>query len=161
MQVDSFNPKHCTCRIQVQTEYWKEHLVKVLLYRSLQPYFCQSFAFIVLRYKFCYPWIPIPVLQDLSTGLKLAQEQEVTKDWRWPRNERQSSTCCRDFGIKEQESEGREVMLGMLLKLLVKEKLLHSGKVPMNMELKPEERRTRNRSSVIRHFERGDEDVTE
>ena len=42
-----------------------------------------------------------------------------------------------DFGIKEQESEGREVMLGTLLKLLVKDKLLHSGKVPVNMELNP------------------------
>ena len=29
----------------------------------------------------------------------------------------------------------REVMLGTLLKLLVKDKLLHSGKVPVNEEL--------------------------
>ena len=28
-------------------------------------------------------------------------------------------------------------MLGMLLKLLVKDKLLHSGKVPVNEELRP------------------------
>ena len=28
-------------------------------------------------------------------------------------------------------------MLGMLLKLLVKDKLLHSGKVPINAELRP------------------------
>ena len=46
-------------------------------------------------------------------------------------------------------------MLGTLLKLLVKDKLLHSGKVPVNAEL------TRNGSSAIRHFEGGDEDVTE
>ena len=46
-------------------------------------------------------------------------------------------TCCRDFGTKERESEEKEVMLGMLLKLLVKEKLLHSGKVPVNVELRP------------------------
>ena len=60
----------------------------------------------------------------------------------------------RDFGTKERESEGRrEVMLGMLLKLLVKDKLLHSGKVPVNAELRPEERETRNGSSVIQHFE--------
>ena len=45
-------------------------------------------------------------------------------------------TCCRDFGTKERESEGREVVLGTLLKLLVKDKLLHSGKV-MNAELRP------------------------
>ena len=43
----------------------------------------------------------------------------------------------RDFGTKEPESEGREVVLGTLLKLLVKDKLLHSGKVPVNAELRP------------------------
>ena len=47
--------------------------------------------------------------------------------------------CCRDFGTKERESakREREVMLGMLLKQLVKDKLLHSGKVPDNAELRP------------------------
>ena len=45
--------------------------------------------------------------------------------------------CCRDFGTKERESEGGEVVLGTLLKLLVKDKLLHSGKVPVNAELRP------------------------
>ena len=48
-----------------------------------------------------------------------------------------------DFGIKERESEGREVMLGMLLKLLMKDKLLHSGNVPVNAELKPLRREKR------------------
>ena len=43
----------------------------------------------------------------------------------------------REFGTKERESEGREVVLGMLLKLLVKDKLLHSGKAPVNTELSP------------------------
>ena len=46
-------------------------------------------------------------------------------------------------------------MLATLLKLLMKDKLLHSGKVPVNTEL------MRNGSSAIRHFEGGDEDVTE
>ena len=67
-------------------------------------------------------------------ALKLVQEQEVAEELR---NESQSSTCCRDFGTKEQESEGKEVVLGMLLKLLKKNKLLHSGKVPVNAELRP------------------------
>ena len=44
-------------------------------------------------------------------------------------------TCCRDYETKEQASKGREVVLDTLLKLLVKDKLLHSGKVPMNTEL--------------------------
>ena len=48
-----------------------------------------------------------------------------------------------DFGIKERESEGREVMLGTLPKLLVKDKLLHSGKVPVNAKLKPLRRKKR------------------
>ena len=68
--------------------------------------------------------------------LKPVQEQGVAEDWRRPRNERQSSTCCRDFGTKEQESEGREIVLGMLLELLVKDKLLHT-EVPVNAELRP------------------------
>ena len=38
-------------------------------------------------------------------------------------------------------------MTGTLLNLLVKDKLLHSGKVPVNAELRrPEERETRNGS---------------
>ena len=49
----------------------------------------------------------------------------------------------RDFGTKEPESEGREVVLGTLLKLLVKDKLLHSGKVPVNAELRPLRREKR------------------
>ena len=57
-------------------------------------------------------------------------------------------------------------MLGTLLKLLVKDKLLHSGKVPVNTEMRPlheerHERETRNRSSAIRYFEQGDEDLME
>ena len=44
---------------------------------------------------------------------------------------------------KGRESEGREVVLGTLLKLLVKDKLLHSGKVPVNAELRPLRREKR------------------
>ena len=39
-------------------------------------------------------------------------------------------------------SEGREVVLGMLFKLLVKDKLLHSGKLPVNTKLRREKQRT-------------------
>ena len=45
--------------------------------------------------------------------------------------------CCRDFGTKERESEGREFVLGTLFKLLVKDKLLYSRKVSVNAELRP------------------------
>ena len=71
-----------------------------------------------------------------TRALKPVQEQGVVEDWRRPRNERQSSTCCRDFGTKEQESKGREIVLGMLLELLVKDKLLHT-EVPVNTKLRP------------------------
>ena len=56
----------------------------------------------------------------------------------------------RDFGTKERESEGREVVLGTLLKLLVKDKLLHSGKVPVNAELR-RLRREKRRVEVQRY----------
>ena len=82
-------------------------------------------------------------------ALKPAQEQEVAEDWRRPRT-RQSSTCCRDFGTKQRESEGREVVLGTLFKLLVKDKLLDNGKVPVNAELRPL-RRERRRTEVQRY----------
>ena len=36
-----------------------------------------------------------------------------------------------------------EFLLGTLLKVLVKDKLLHSGKVPMNAELRPLRRQKR------------------
>ena len=51
----------------------------------------------------------------------------------------------RDFGTKERESEVREVVLGTLLKLLVKHKLLHSGKIHMNAKLRPLTREKRER----------------
>ena len=51
--------------------------------------------------------------------------------------------CCRDFGTKERESEGKDIVLGTLLKLLVKDKLLHNGKVTMNVELRPLRREIR------------------
>ena len=56
-------------------------------------------------------FLPMDTHTSSRRALKLAQEQEVAEDQRQPRNERQSSTCCRDFGTKERESEGREVVL--------------------------------------------------
>ena len=46
----------------------------------------------------------------------------------------------RDFETKERQSEGRA---STLLKLLVKDKLFHSGKVPVNAELSPLRREKR------------------
>ena len=71
-------------------------------------------------------------------ALKLAQEQEVAEDWRQPRNERDRSRRAaaerlRNKGMRKRRE--REVVLDTLLKLLVKDKLLHIGKVPVNAEL--------------------------
>ena len=87
--------------------------------------------------------LPMDTHTSSRKALKLAQEQEVAEDRRRPRNERQSSMCCRDFGTKERESEGKDVVLGTLLKLLVKDKLLHNGKVSVNTELRPLKREKR------------------
>ena len=51
-----------------------------------------------------------------------------------------------------RESEGKRVVLGTLLKLLVKDKLLHSEKVDSTREHgaeTPEEKETRNGSSAL------------
>ena len=95
--------------------------------------------------------LPMDTHTSSTRALKLAQEHEVAEDWRQLRNERQSSTCCRDFGAKERESEGKEVVLGTLLKLLVKDKLLHSQSTRECGAETPEERETKNGSSTIRH----------
>ena len=109
-----------------------------------------------MGYKLCYPWIPIPVLEELSASAGTRSRVETAQ-----KRERHLDVLpLRDFGTKERESEGRKVVLGTLLKLLVKDKLLHSGKVPVNAELRPL-RETKSGISAIRHFERGEEDVTE
>ena len=60
------------------------------------------------------------------------------------------------------KSGGRGIVPGTLLKLLVKDKLLHSGKVPVNAELRPLRREKRGTEvQPIRHFEGGDKDVME
>ena len=46
-------------------------------------------------------------------------------------------------GAKGLKSSGRGIMPGALLKLLLKDKLLHSGKVPLNIELRPLRREKR------------------
>ena len=52
-----------------------------------------------------------------------------------------------------------EACCGTLLKLLVKDKLLHSEKVSVNAELRSLKRK--KRGTEVQRFERGDEDVTE
>ena len=81
--------------------------------------------------------LPMDTHTSSRRALKLAQKQEVAEDWKRPRNERQSLMCCKDFGTKKRESKGKDVVLGTLLKLLVKDKLLYNRKVPMNAELRP------------------------
>ena len=112
MQVDSFN--YCACWVQVRTKCWKEHLVKVstLRYSSLEPYFrvyIQSFTFIVLGCNFCRTWIPRAVLFLSAKNRKLPKIR-YGREMIVSRRKRQSSTCCRDCGTKEWESEGGKVI---------------------------------------------------
>ena len=135
----SFNPKHCAHRIQVWTEYRKEHVAKVncvnkdhtLVYRVL---LLQSFTFSVLAYKFCWTWIPGAILEELSNQCrsKKISDEEETKETEPDVLQRQWNK-----GAKGWKSGGRGIMPGPLLKLLVKDELLHSGKVPINTELRP------------------------
>ena len=105
-----------------------------------------SFTFIVLGYKLCYPWIPRAVLlvEEPSSqrrnkkSLKIGDGPET----------RQSSTCCRDFETKEQESEGRG-RTRHAAQTISKRQALYSGKVPVNADLRPEERETRNRDTAL------------
>ena len=61
---------------------------------------------------------------------------------------------------KERESEGRETVLGKLSNS--ERRATSQWKSTREREAEtPEKRETRNGSSAIRHFERGDEDVTE
>ena len=108
-------------------------IVSTLPYSSLEPYIRVLSSIIVLGYEFCSPWIPRAVLEKPSSQHKNKKSLKVGDG---PET-RQNPTWCRDFGTKEQESEGREVVLGMLFILLVKDKLLYSGKVPVNAELRP------------------------
>ena len=78
------------------------------------------------------------------------------------RNGSRRAAAERLRNTKERESEGREVMLGTLLKLLVKDKLLHSGKVPVNAELRLLRREKKTEVvSCQEYFSQSDEDVTE
>ena len=78
--------------------------------------------------------LPMDTHTSSRRALKPAQEQEVDEDWRWPRNETELGRAAETL---EQRSEKAKGELGSLLKLVVKDKLLHSEKVPVNAELRP------------------------
>ena len=61
----------------------------------------------------------------------------------------------RNKGTRKQRERG---CTRHAVKQLVKDMLLYNGKVPVNLELRPLRRETRNGSSAIRHFERFDEE---
>ena len=65
---------------------------------------------------------------------------------------RQSSMCGRDFGTKERESEGREVVLGTLSNS-ERQATFQWNSTHECVAETPEEREMRNGSSAIRHFE--------
>ena len=91
---------------------------------SLEPsvlcYFCQSFTFTVLSYKFCYPWIPIPVVLEELSGSRRSKKSLKIGDGPETRDRARRAAETSEQRSEKLESEGRDVVLGTLLNLLVK-----------------------------------------
>ena len=96
------------------------------LCECLKPALIQSFTFSILVYKFSSAWIHRAILEELSRqhrSKKISDSEEVKE---------------REPGILQKQNKegdgwengGRAIVPSTLLKLLVKVKLLHSGKVP-------------------------------
>ena len=91
------------------------------------------------------------------------QEQEVAGDWRRPRNERDISTCClcdrlRNKGARKRREKDRArhtTQTASERQATSQWKSTHERGTET-----PEERETRNRSSVIWYFEQGGEGIT-
>ena len=102
--------------------------------------------------------------QSSSTSrraLKPAQEQEVAENWRRPRNETELDVLQRlwNKGARKRRERGR---IRHAVQTVSKRQVTLQWKSTRERGAEtPEERETRNGSSAIRHFERGDEDVTE
>ena len=132
-----------------------KRILSNLQYSSLEPYFCQHFTFIDLGYKFCYPWISRAFLEALSS--KCRNKKSLKIGDRAQKPDRAQHPAPRDFKTKERESEGREVILGTLLKLSVKERQAALQWKSTHEPLRANN--SRNESSTIQHLvEQGDED---
>ena len=124
------------CRQNIKQNTWSKCNLLYSIALLLSGFYLHCFGLQAL--------LPMDTHTSSRRALKLAQEQEVAEDWRRPRIETDLDVLLlRGFGIKERESEGREVVLGTLLKLIGKDKLLHSGKVSVNTELRPLRREKR------------------
>ena len=120
------------CGRNIEKNTWSKY---TLPYSSLEPYYATSLEVLPSSFE---AMLPMDTHTSSRRALKLAQEQEVAEDRRRPR-----ARVLQRLRNKGRESEGREVVLGTLLKVLVKDKLLHSGKVPVNAELRPLRREKR------------------
>ena len=93
-------------------------------------------------------------------ALKPAQEQEVAEDWRQPRNETELHVLQKLLEQRSEKVKGGRT--GHAVQTVSESKATLQWKSTRERGAEtPEERETRDGSSVIRHFERGDEDVTE
>ena len=95
---------------------------------------------------------------SLRRALKLAQEQEVAEDWRWPRNERETELdvlqALRNKGARKRREKGcarHAAQTASERQATSQWKSTHEHRAET-----PEEKETRNGSSAILHFERGD-----
>ena len=94
-------------------------------------------------------------------ALKPAQEQEVAEGWRWPRNETELDVLqrLRNKGARKRRESGRTRHAAQTVS---ERQATSQWKSTRECGAEtPEEREMRNGSSAIRHFERGDEAVTE
>ena len=92
MQVDSFNLKRCARRIQVQTEYWKEH------YRTLVQSPNVGLEFYLHRFR-----LPRAVLEEPSSQRRNKKSLKIGDS---PETRQSGSTVCYgDFGTKWESEE--------------------------------------------------------
>ena len=82
--------------------------------------------------------LPMDTKSSSRRALKPAQERKSLKIGNGPET-RHVLQRLRNKGARKR----KEVVLGTLFKLLVKEKLPYSGKVPVNAELRPLRRENR------------------
>ena len=92
-------------------------LKRTLPYSSPEPYLT-GLEFYLHRFRL-QVFLPMDTQGSSRRVLKPAQEQQVTEDWRQPRNETERLYCVLQR-LRNKARKQREVVLGTLFKLSVK-----------------------------------------
>ena len=89
------------CGRNIEKNTWSKY---TLPYSSLESYYATSLEVLPLsefylhRLRLCYPWIPIPVLEELSSSRRNKKSLKI--------GDGPELECCRDFGTKEEKAKG-------------------------------------------------------